>query len=73
MKIEITTDYIKLDQLLKFSGEAASGTDAKYYITEGMVKLNGEVELRRGKKIYKGDTVTIGGIFSKREVDIYVC
>ena len=67
MKIEIITDYIKLDQLLKFSGEAASGTDAKYFITEGQVRHNGQVELRRGKKIYKGDVVTFG------EQELHVC
>ena len=67
MKINITTEYIKLDQLLKFAGIAGSGAEAKYYITEGMIRLNGITELQRGRKIRKGDVVTFG------EQEIYVC
>ncbi len=50
-------DYIKLGQLLKLSGAASSGVEAKIYIIEGEVTVNGEAETRRGKKIYAGDTV----------------
>lgn len=60
MEISITTDYIKLDQLLKFSGVAENGADAKFMILEGEVSVNGETELKRGKKIKKGDIVKAG-------------
>ena len=60
-KIQITTEFIKLDQLLKWANIVSSGTDAKHIITEGMVKVNGEVETRRGKKIRVGDTIEFEG------------
>ncbi len=55
--IEITTDFIKLDSFLKLSGDFSSGAEAKFYILDGNVYVNGEKELRRGRKLYKGDTV----------------
>lgn len=57
--IYITTPYIKLDQLLKFANVTSDGADAKILITQGYVKVNGEKEIRRGKKIYPGDEVYI--------------
>lgn len=54
-------DYIKLGQLLKKSNMMSSGVDAKMVILDGLVSVNGEVELRRGKKIYPGDVVTFEG------------
>ena len=57
--IKINTEFIKLDQLLKFANITENGADAKYLVVNGYVKLNGEVELRRGKKIYDGDVVEI--------------
>ena len=57
--IYITTPFITLGQLLKFADVVSDGIDAKILITEGYVKYNGEVELRRGKKVYSGDEVTI--------------
>ena len=54
-------DYIKLGQLLKLTGLASSGVEAKIYITEGEVQVNGEVETRRGRKICVGDCVTFDG------------
>lgn len=56
-KIKITSEYIKLDQFMKWAGIVGSGVDAKYLIQEGFVKVNGEVETRRGKKLYIGDIV----------------
>ncbi len=53
----IKDEYIKLGQLLKLSGLVNSGVEAKFVIIEGLVKLNGKVELQRGKKIYFGDIV----------------
>ncbi len=57
--ITINTDFIKLDQLLKYANITENGADAKFLITNGYVTLNGEEELRRGKKIYDGDIVRI--------------
>ena len=54
-------DYIKLGQLLKKASMMSSGVDAKMVILDGLVSVNGEVELRRGKKIYPGDVVTFEG------------
>ena len=54
-------DYIKLGQLLKKANMMSSGVDAKMVILDGLVSVNGEVELRRGKKIYPGDGVTFEG------------
>lgn len=58
-EVKITTEFIKLDQLLKFSGAVAIGSEAKELITAGKVKVNGEVCTMRGKKIRPGDTVNI--------------
>lgn len=60
-KIAINTDTIKLDQFLKWTGVAASGSDAKNIILEGKVKVNNEIVLQRGKKLHKGDIVTVEG------------
>ncbi len=59
MNIKITTEFIKLDQLLKFSGIADNGAFAKEIILDGLVKYNGEVCTMRGKKVYPGDKVLI--------------
>ncbi len=61
MKVKIDTEYIKLDQLLKFSGLADTGGIAKEVIQNGEVLVNGEVETRRGKKIRKEDVVEFRG------------
>ena len=60
-KVKITTEFIKLDQLLKFAGAVAIGSEAKEIILDGQVKVNGEVCTMRGKKIRSGDTVTVNG------------
>lgn len=51
-KIEIKTEYIKLDQLLKWAGVVGLGSDAKFIIKNGYVKVNGEVVTQRGKKFF---------------------
>lgn len=56
--IRIRDDFIKLGQALKLAGLVESGVDAKIEIQEGYVKVNGKVELQRGKKIYPGDVIT---------------
>lgn len=58
-EIKITTEYIKLDQLLKYSGIAENGSDAKDMILSGIVKVNDEVCTMRGKKIRQNDNVKI--------------
>lgn len=58
---KITDDHIKLGQVLKAAGMAESGVDAKYAILDGLVKVNGNVELQRGKKLYPGDVVEYQG------------
>ncbi len=58
-KIKISTEYIKLDALLKFSGFAATGGEAKLLIEDGRVSLNGEQCSMRGKKVRPGDIVKI--------------
>ena len=60
-EIAIRTEFIKLDALMKFSALAESGGEAKQLIGEGLVKVNGEVCLQRGKKIFPGDTVFFDG------------
>ena len=57
--IEISTEFIKLDSLLKFAGIAAVGGEAKFMVTSGAVLVNGEVCTMRGKKIHPGDVVTV--------------
>lgn len=60
-KIQLRDDFIKLGQALKVAGLVESGVDAKYVIQDGLVKVNGEVETRRGKKLVNGDEVTYNG------------
>ena len=60
-QIQIRDEFIKLGQALKLSGMVESGLDAKLFIQDGEVKVNGEVELRRGRKLYKGDKVEFDG------------
>lgn len=60
-KIAIKTEFIKLDQLLKFSGVADIGSEAKQMVLDGIVNVNGKVCTMRGKKIRPGDLVEITG------------
>jgi len=57
--MKITTEHIKLDSFLKAVDAVSSGGEAKILITSGMVKVNGEMESRRGRKLYPGDTVEL--------------
>ena len=58
-EVEITTEFIKLDQLLKYAGIAYSGAEAKDMVVNGCASVNGEVCTMRGKKIRSGDIVTL--------------
>lgn len=59
--VKLRDDYIKLGQALKAGGLAQSGVDAKFAIQDGLVKVNGEVEFQRGKKLVHGDVVEFNG------------
>lgn len=60
--ISITTEFIKLDALLKFAGVCETGGEAKEAVQCGDVSVNGEVCTMRGKKIRPGDTVELNGV-----------
>lgn len=62
LEVKIDDEYIKLDQLLKFSGAIDSGGQAKLMILNGDVTVNGQVAIERGKKIRKGDVVEVSDI-----------
>ncbi|OQB15284.1 MAG: ribosome-associated protein [Firmicutes bacterium ADurb.Bin193] len=66
IRIEITGESIKLDQLLKLTNLVVSGGEAKQLVLAGEVFVNGEVEFRRGRKIKKGDTV----FFREHEINV---
>lgn len=69
-KVYINTEYIKLDQFLKFINVVDGGGMAKNIILEGLVKVNNEVELKRGKKLRKDDYIEFDNvkyIISKEE------
>ncbi|WP_338817386.1 S4 domain-containing protein YaaA [Parvimonas micra] len=68
-EIIIDTEFIKLDSLLKYAAVVQTGADAKFFISEGLVLVDGEVETRRGRKIYDGMTVKI---LSDEEVNLIV-
>ena len=58
-EIKIRTEFIKLDQFLKFCGIAETGGHAKEIVAEGVVFVNGELCLQRGKKLRPGDEVVV--------------
>ncbi len=59
--ITLRDDFIKLGQALKAANLVSSGVEAKLVIQDGQVTLNGEVETRRGKKLYENDIVEYNG------------
>lgn len=59
--IKLREEYIKLGQALKAANLVSSGVDAKFVIQDGLVYVNGQQELQRGKKLYDGDVVTYDG------------
>lgn len=59
--LRIDSEYIKLDSLLKLANLVMSGGEAKLVIQEGLVRVNGEVETRRGRKLHPGDRVELQG------------
>lgn len=61
MSSEQETDYIQLDQFLKLMNVVSSGGEAKHLIKQGNVRVNGEAETRRGRKLRTGDSVEFAG------------
>ncbi len=59
--IKLREEFIKLGQALKAAGFVESGVEAKEVIQDGLVKVNGEIDTRRGRKLYGGDVVTFDG------------
>lgn len=66
MEIKIRDEFIKLGQALKLAGVVEDGVEAKYAIQDGLVKVNGEVDQRRGRKVYEGDVIT----FEDQEIKV---
>ena len=60
-EIVIKDEYIKLGQALKLAGLVGSGVEAKILIQDGLVTVNGEVDERRGRKLYTGDVFELEG------------
>ncbi|HCS72959.1 MAG TPA: RNA-binding protein [Clostridiales bacterium] len=58
-KVKINTEFIKLNQLLKWVNVVDSGGAANHMIEEGLVKVNGDLETRKGRKIHTGDIVEV--------------
>lgn len=59
--VALRDEFIKLGQALKAAGLVDSGVEAKIVIQEGQVKVNGETDVRRGRKLYDGDTISFRG------------
>ena len=59
MDVKIVSEYITLGQFIKFVGIIGNGSEAKIYLANHEVYINDELDLRRGRKIYPGDTVKI--------------
>lgn len=55
IEVRIKDEYIRLGQAMKLAGIQQSGSDIKYTIIDGNVEVNGEIEDRRGRKLYRGD------------------
>ncbi|WP_053955128.1 RNA-binding S4 domain-containing protein [Inediibacterium massiliense] len=61
-ELKIDGEYIQLDKALKLADTVQTGGHAKFLIQEGLVKVNGEVEYRRGKKLRNGDIISLENI-----------
>lgn len=61
MEIQIRDEFIKLGQALKLAGVVEDGVEAKFVIQDGKVKVNGEVDERRGRKVHVGDVISYNG------------
>lgn len=59
--VKINTEYITLGQFLKFAGIISNGGEAKSYLADAVIHVNGELDMRRGRKLYPGMTVNVKG------------
>ena len=66
MEITIRDEFIKLGQALKLAGVVQDGVEAKFVINDGQVKVNGETDLRRGRKVYVGDVIS----YNEQEIKV---
>lgn len=66
--IEITTEFITMDKLLKFSGVADTGGQAFLMVEDGIIKLNGQLVTEKRKKVFPGDVVNID-----EQIELTVC
>ena len=64
-EVQIRDEFIKLGQAMKLAGLVGSGVEAKIFISEGEVLVNGETEVRRGRKLYDGDIFEFDGTVIK--------
>lgn len=60
-EVQIRDEFIKLGQLLKLADLVSDGVEAKFVIQDGKVKVNGETDTRRGRKVYHGDVIAYNG------------
>ena len=60
--VSITGDMIRLGQLLKLAGAVENGADVRPLLADGAVTVNGEIDIRRGRQLHKGDVVTFDGV-----------
>lgn len=67
--LQINTEFIKLGQALKLSAVVTSGVEAKFLIQDEQVRVNGEVDTRRGRKLYPGDIVEVEGYEAFKIID----
>lgn len=61
LTVKLRDDHIRLGQAIKAAGAAGSGVEAKFLIKDGLVKVNGETEYQRGKKLYDKDLIVYDG------------
>ena len=61
VEVKINTEFIKLDSFLKYCGAASLGSEAKMYVLDEQVSVNGEICTQRGKKLYSGDIIEFNG------------
>ncbi|HET8993180.1 MULTISPECIES: RNA-binding S4 domain-containing protein [Rhodococcus] len=64
-EVPIRDDTIRLGQFLKLASLIESGAEAKEVIADGLVSVNGEIEVRRGRQLHTGDVVEIGGVSAR--------
>lgn len=69
IKVELRESPVELYKILKFENIAASGGEAKHMIADGLVRVNGQLEIRKRRKIISGDQITINGFESILEID----